>query len=373
MKAFVFYAFISIASLFRTVSICGQTFKEQFIDTVDNKLDISPWLSQAHGFVPMPGVITEPAVGFGGSLGALFVHRKPGDLSPPGITYTGGFYTENASWGLIGAHVNNWKQDRIRYTGVIGYVDVNLTYYHVMTNGTTVPFQFSLSGTPFIQKLMFRLSESNFFLGSKYSFFTNEVVFKVPGDIPNVEDRFKKAKIGGLSLVFGHDDRDNMFTPNTGVKSEISLTHYDSYLGSDFKFSLVESYGIIYHQSHPRLVSGIKANYSMVWGDSPFYAEPFIDMRGIPVMRYQDNQIIQLEIEERWHMQNRWSIVAFGGIGKAYETASSWSMSETAWSAGGGIRYLLAKLFKMHGGLDIAKGPEQWAFYFVIGSSWSRQ
>jgi hypothetical protein len=38
--------------------------------------------------------------------------------------------------------------------------------------------------------------------------------------------------------------------------------------------------------------------------------------------------------------------------------------------AGGfGIRYLLARLFGLYTGLDIARGPEDWAFYIQVGSA----
>lgn len=72
-------------------------------------------------------------------------------------------------------------------------------------------------------------------------------------------------------------------------------------------------------------------------------------------------------------MKNRWSLVGFGCIAKAYPDFDEWKTTDIAWSAGSGIRYLLAKLFNMHAGLDVARGPEQWTFYFVVGSSWSRQ
>jgi hypothetical protein len=40
--------------------------------------------------------------------------------------------------------------------------------------------------------------------------------------------------------------------------------------------------------------------------------------------------------------------------------------------AGGlGLRYLIAKALGIRMGFDIAKGPEDWAFYVVFGSSWA--
>ena len=43
-----------------------------FKDTLDNKLDFSEFILSQTGFLPIIGIITEPAVGFGGGGGGLF-------------------------------------------------------------------------------------------------------------------------------------------------------------------------------------------------------------------------------------------------------------------------------------------------------------
>ena len=37
-----------------------------------------------------------------------------------------------------------------------------------------------------------------------------------------------------------------------------------------------------------------------------------------------------------------------------------------------GFRYLLARLFGLHAGVDVAHGPGQWVFYIQMGSAWAR-
>ena len=41
-------------------------------------------------------------------------------------------------------------------------------------------------------------------------------------------------------------------------------------------------------------------------------------------------------------------------------------------AGGGGFRYLLARDYGLHAGVDIARGPEQWAWNITIGSHWRR-
>ncbi len=35
-----------------------------------------------------------------------------------------------------------------------------------------------------------------------------------------------------------------------------------------------------------------------------------------------------------------------------------------------GIRYFLARAMGLHVGVDVARGPEEGAFYIVMGSAW---
>ena len=48
-------------------------WQRKFVDPDDGKLDASEFLVSAYGFVPMATIITDPAVGYGGSLGLIFI------------------------------------------------------------------------------------------------------------------------------------------------------------------------------------------------------------------------------------------------------------------------------------------------------------
>jgi hypothetical protein len=64
--------------------------------------------------------------------------------------------------------------------------------------------------------------------------------------------------------------------------------------------------------------------------------------------------------------------VGFAGAGKAVMKEDSWSDGSWKGSGGAGARYLIARKLKLRMGIDVARGPEQWAYYFVFGSSWKR-
>ncbi len=121
----------------------------------------------------------------------------------------------------------------------------------------------------------------------------------------------------------------------------------------------------------PDVVAGLRADGQFVAGDAPFYALPFVQLRGIPAMRYQGTDVLTLETEERWMVTPRWGIVGFAGIGKAADGFEALQDEEAVWNAGGGFRYLTAREFGLQVGIDVARGPEQWAIYVVFGNSWN--
>jgi hypothetical protein len=70
----------------------GQSKKAIMKDTLDGKFDFSRFLIDAHGFIPVPFIITEPALGgFGGAIVPMFLTPKKGlpkqaGYVPPDIT-----------------------------------------------------------------------------------------------------------------------------------------------------------------------------------------------------------------------------------------------------------------------------------------------
>jgi hypothetical protein len=65
-------------------------------------------------------------------------------------------------------------------------------------------------------------------------------------------------------------------------------------------------------------------------------------------------------------------VVGFGGVGVA--AGRSWldGERETVVAGGAGFRYLVAKSYGMHMGIDVARGPDQTIWYVVFGNGWFR-
>ena len=356
--------------------------KVSFFDEEDGHLDLSEYLASAHGFLPVPILITEPAIGYGVGAALLYFHDSPvekeeqsepgkkGRQTPPSISGAAGFGTENGTWGAGVFHMGIWKEDTIRYMGALFYADVNIDIYGRPEdpNGD-VPVGLNMAATILYQRLLFRMPHSNFFIGGDYTFANTDMTLdtSIP-QWPLIQDQMNEAAAG---LITQHDSRDNTFTPNSGNLSEFKYQRYDQAVGGDHDYNKTQIKTYQWIPLHPKFVLGLRGDANFTSGDIPFYMLPFIDLRGIPAMRYQGAHTAVVETELRWDVTKRWSAVGFIGSGWVADYEFSDFENSEAYVAGGvGFRYLLAKAFNMRIGADIARGPEDTAFYLVMGSRW---
>jgi hemolysin activation/secretion protein len=102
----------------------------------------------------------------------------------------------------------------------------------------------------------------------------------------------------------------------------------------------------------------------------PFFAKPFVMLRGVPALRYQDDRALVAETELRWNFTPRWALIGFVGAGRAYGQRIDWSEADTVVAKGAGFRCLIARKLGLYAGLDFAWGPEDRAFYIQVGGAW---
>jgi len=380
------YWFLFLFFLLGILPAANAQFKKNgiFRDTLDNAFDLSRFLIEVKGFVAVPFIITEPALGdFGGGLGLIFLtKRKPivdtvaGKAKvlpiPPDITGAGGFYSANDSWGTIAFRSGTWVKKRIRYRLVGGYVNLNLSMYRTDQEGKEHQFNFNFKTVPISGFMMKRLKGSYWSAGIQYLFLQTEV--RLPGEtFPEfVDDHEIKSVVSMPGLAVDFDNRDNVFTPDKGIHFNANIGFSDNAAGSDYDYQNLNVYAFGYYPIKRNLIGGLRYDMQQVFGDAPFYLLPYLNLRGIPVARYQGNIFSVLETEVRWDFVARWSLVGFVGSGKAYNEWSEFNDADWHTSGGGGFRYLVARQFGLRMGLDLARGPEQWAYYIVFGSAWLR-
>jgi hypothetical protein len=372
----------------------------QFFDPLDGMLDLSQYLSDnAYGFLPVPIIITDPAVDGGLGVIGLFFHeteeekasrlkamRKADNaaahLIPPSVSALAVAYTGNDSYFAGGGHMGFFNKGKIRYSGGGGYGDINLDFYGFGDISFNRPVQLNTKATAIMQTLKFKLADSRFFLGPTHRYINAEIS---PLNLRDIVDNFPPAwedeltklltrniTTSGVGFNLEYDSRDNIFSPKDGLKYELNYIWFDETVGSDVDYQLTELTGLHYfeHTKHWRSAYRVEINYADADEFLPPYATPAINLRGVPAARYQGQSVAMAEVELTYQFNPRWAANVFAGLGKASNEFSDLSSSASRVSKGVGFRYLIARRYGFNMGLDIAKGPEDVVFYIQAGSAW---
>jgi outer membrane translocation and assembly module TamA len=170
--------------------------------------------------------------------------------------------------------------------------------------------------------------------------------------------------------MLNYDSRDNIFTPSEGIAAEIKAMSFNKTWGGDDDYENYSAMLLYYTKLRDNLVLGLRGETKIIDGDAPFYSYPFINMRGVKAMQYQGDQTLLGEAELRWSLTPRWTLVGFGGAGKAYNSGRK-EDSDVIYSKGLGIRYLIASKLGLQTGIDVAWGPDDTAIYIQFGSAWA--
>jgi hypothetical protein len=209
--------------------------KELFVSEEDGKFDVSAFLSTKYGFMPMPIIITEPAVGYGAGLNLMFLHDSIASSmqrkTPPSISGVVAAGTENGTRFGAAYHLGFWKEDTIRTTTAVGAMDVNMNFYL-----RDLGLDMNLKGYMAYQEVMYRIGASDFFLGGNYLYVDIESK-RNDGRLP-ILDRFfeREFKMGALSAVVQYDTRDTIFTPSEGLFTKATLRRVDENFGGNENF-----------------------------------------------------------------------------------------------------------------------------------------
>jgi hypothetical protein len=350
-------------------------------DSLDRAFDLSDYIIEANGFVPVPYIITEPALGgFGLAIMPVFIKRRPSYVDtinnnvvsspvPPDITGGLAAYTLNNTWITAAFRSGTLVKSRIKYIIGGGYANVNMAFYHNYPQSGEQKFNFNFRTVPIFLQAIRRIAYSRWHIGLKYLFLKTEVNYS--DSLPDfVKPTQMNTVVSQLGLVIELDTRDNVFTPDKGIKLQVDALGSNSWLGSDYSFERLNYYLYAYKPISPKLIGGWRLDGQQSFGNPPFYLLPYINMRGIPSVRYQGKADILTELEARWDFIRRWSLVFFGGTGKAFDYWSDFGSSQWIYSYGAGFRYLIARKFKLRMGIDIAHGTGTWAYYVIFGSSW---
>ncbi|WP_255558063.1 BamA/TamA family outer membrane protein [Photobacterium sp. WH24] len=362
-------------------------------DPIDGMFDMGEYLAEnAYGFLPVPVIITEPALGGGGGIFGLFLHETDAEkearrklalesldggarLIPPAITVAGGAATENGTWFAALGHRRTWNKDHIRYLGGIGYGDVVMDIYDDfggrLPASQALGFETQTEGYGVIQKLQFRVQDTPLLLGFS-QFWTRTEVSASNQVVDKIFQRAlgKSTTSSGVGFVAEYDTRDNFFFPTDGYQVTAEYMFFRDGIGSDYDYDTFALDGQVFFPLSKQLILAFAGDYQSMRSDDqslPPLVKPYVKLRGISAYRYQDDYVSAVQTQLMWRIDPRWTLSGFIGTGSAAsESHDLYEHSETAY--GTGFRYLIARRYGLHTGIDIAFSDEESAFYFNMGS-----
>jgi hypothetical protein len=362
-----------------TAPVAGESAKKSFRDLVtddeDGRFDVSEMLFfSPYSFLPIPILITEPAVGYGAGLAPVWFHQKPdpstGQLVPPSVSLLAGFGTNDGSRGGGGGHFHSWKQDTWRLRGFAGRVSLDLESAGVSTEADgDRTFEYSLDSTLLLlegsRKILPRTR-----LGLRYLYLDSDV--GIGGGDPSSDRSISgDSAIGGLGIFLDFDSRDNVMSPTRGHRVELRPTFFAEAFGGDAGYVQVDAAYTGFWNRGP-LGFALRLDGGWIQVEAPFYAKPFVTLRGVPAAALLGQEVLSAESEIDWNITSRWTLLAFAGAGRTTNDFRALGEVDRDIHTGGiGFRYLLARVLGMRAGLDLAWNSEgDHAFYIIVGNPW---
>ena len=352
--------------------------QSRFFDPEDGQLDLSSFLENPRGFLPIPIVVTEPAIGYGGGVAGMFLRprREAGTegWARPDISAVGAFATENGTKGAFAADFTRWMDGRLRTLVGAGTGQVNLDFYGLGADRGSIDqkVRYSLEFSGGVAQVNWQLApKSPWAVGLRYVYADVDPKLRQDALPPGLAEQ-ARIKVSAPTAILEYDTRDNLFTPTRGVYAESSLLAARESLGSSDDFERFQQIVMGWLPLPNRITLGGRANYAWSSNGTPFFLRPFVQLRGVPAMRFQGDSVGSIEVEGRWQFADRWTGVAFAGAGSARTRRDEFDATESVGSGGVGFRYRLARKFGMDVGMDIAHSPGTTAVYLVVGNAWFR-
>jgi len=356
-----------------SLSAFSQNKRPAFKDTLDNAFDMSRYLTEMKGLLPVPIILTEPAIGYGGGVALAYFHSsimERGNI--PDITSGFGGLTENGTWFGGVFHLGYWKQDRIRYMGALAKGYINYDYYG--PNGVLpAPVEMNLDSWMLLQQLKWRIKTTNLFVGMRYFMYDGTNTLDLPIDLPEYEGQTFNSTLSELSLMLDYDSRNNVFSPTKGIYAELRGTYSDEWMGGDDFYGRLYGSLLAFGSISDKATLGARFEMQYASENTPFWALPGVNMRGVPAAKYQGNTTRLMEVQLNYNITRRWAVLGFSGIGITSPLDKGFlNTDQSVNSIGTGFRYLLARVFGLSGGVDLAWSNDDFGFYIVMGHAWAR-
>ncbi len=352
--------------------------QSKFRDPADGALDLSHFLATPRRFMPIPLVVTEPAVGYGGGLAAMFIRPRKAAGSEgyarPNMSIVAGIATENGTWAAFAGDSSHWLDDRVQTLAGGGTGQINLDFFGLGDSSDSLdePIRYTLDFSLAMLQGSWKIKpKSPWSIGMRYIFSQVEPKLRDEPQFPGLEDSIS-TKISAPAAVLEFDSRSNLFTPTRGMFAESVYLASREELGASKDFERFQQVVMTWLPLAEKWILGLRADYQWASEGTPFFLRPYIKLRGVQAMRFQGDEMASFEAEARWQMRGRWSLVGAAGYGSAKTERALYSATRDIVSGAVGFRYELARKFGMHAGMDVGFSEDTTAVYIQVGNAWFR-
>jgi outer membrane protein assembly factor BamA len=149
-----------------------------------------------------------------------------------------------------------------------------------------------------------KINKKEIYLGLQYVFSRTKVKSRFSDSLPAFVDKAKEvdSKTGSLGVFLDWDKRNTIFTPDKGVRVNLSYSVNAEWTASDYNYQRTDAWINWFTSVKKNWISGLRAEVQHVFDDPPFYLLPYLSLRGVPAARYQGDSTVLLETEQRFDM-----------------------------------------------------------------------
>jgi hypothetical protein len=316
--------------------------------------------------VPIP--MSSPTFGTGLILGGAYFYpqtEEQKDTQPASFTGSAAGYTSNDSWVAGVMQQNYWNEDKWRFTGVAGYLDLRLEITPSSSEEFTESLGWLVSGA-FVQTRISRQLRGNWYMGvtARYLDITQSLDRNLEDDQFNLQSNIRSAGIG-LNLDF--DSRDMPTNPYSGRHLEIkAMTNTQSNTDAD-SYQAYQARIRSYHPLSETMVLAWDINGCSKSGQIPLWDACRLGLRGFSATDYQGKQSLYGQAEFRWRFYKKWGMVTFAGAGRVEDTFAGLGENETIPSYGVGLRFMALESQRINIRVDYARSNNgNAAFYLSV-------
>jgi outer membrane protein assembly factor BamA len=336
-----------------------------------DKISVGGTVEDTFNIYGMPIPIVDPTIGHGLAVGVLTTFRLDSDdeISPRSTVAAGAGYTDSQSYAFGASTSFYLDEDRYRVDTLVGYGNANIKFFGIGSDSLFKdhPLDFTIRGLFARANARVRVLD-HFYVGPLVKYLDSTAHFDVlPGILRPIDLDYRLA---GAGLIAEYDSRDTSFSPHDGIYAEVELTRFDERIGSDFNFFSLDGSAAHYMELTPDLVLAAQGRVAAAAGDAPFFALPYITLRGFPGGKYLNDVTWQAQAELRWRIFWRIGVVAFAGLGQTAPNVGAFTDSEVLYSGGAGLRFTASESERVNLGIDYARASDgDSAVYFRIGEA----